>query len=350
MTAATAPTGHVSFSAAIERALDHAMATDPRVFVFGEDVELTRRNQLARFGPARVRNTPISEAAFVGAAVGAAMAGLRPIAELWMVDFVTVALDALLNHAAKVATFSGGAWHVPLVVRAPCGGGYGDAGQHEQALWGLLGGVPGLTVVVPSTPADAAGLLLSAVATDGPVVFLEHKLLAQDLLEPLGRGGRAGLEFDVPAAGAWGSVAAPPAPVPLGVAATRREGSDVTLVSVGVGVHRSLAAAEALASVGIDAGVLDLRTVAPLDTTAVLDAAGRTGAIVVVDEDYAHFGLSGEIAAVVAEAGVACRYARVATAGTLPYARDLEAAALPTVARIVAAGREVVRQHSRVGR
>jgi acetoin:2,6-dichlorophenolindophenol oxidoreductase subunit beta len=341
MTAVTAPAGHVSFSAAIERALDHAMATDPRVIVFGEDVELTRRNQLARFGPARVRNTPISEAAFVGAAVGAAMAGLRPIVELWMIDFVTVALDALMNHAAKVATFSGGAWDVPLVVRAPCGGGYGDAGQHEQALWGLLAGIPGLTVVVPSTPADAAGLLLSAVASDGPVVFLEHKLLAQDLLEPLGRGGRDGLDFDVPADGAWGPVGAPPTPVPIGVARTRRAGADVTLVSVGVGVHRSLAAAEALASVGIDAGVLDLRTVAPLDTTAVLDAAGRTGAIVVVDEDYAHFGLSGEIAAVVAEAGVPCRYARVATAGTLPYARSLEAAALPTVARIVAAGRRV---------
>ncbi|MGZ4210784.1 MAG: alpha-ketoacid dehydrogenase subunit beta, partial [Actinomycetota bacterium] len=159
----------LSFADAIERAVATAMAEDERVVVFGEDVELIRRNLLVRFGPRRVRNTPISESAFLGAAVGAAMAGLRPIVEVMLVDFIGVALDALLNHAAKLETFSGGRWRAPLVVLAACGGGYGDAGQHEQSLWGMLGGIPGLAVVVPSTPADAAGLMLSAIAHDGPV-------------------------------------------------------------------------------------------------------------------------------------------------------------------------------------
>ncbi len=329
------------FDAAIDAAVAEAMATDPRVVVLGEDVHALRAPLLARFGKGRVLAAPISESAFMGAAVGAAMAGLRPIAELMLVDFVGVCLDALLNQAAKVAAFTAGAWTVPLVVRATCGGGYGDAGQHEQALWGLLAGIPGLSVVVPSTPADAYGLMRAALRNDGPVVFLEHKLLSARWLDFMGRGGRETVEFDVPAAGAEGEVE-PGADVPLGVAAVRRRGEDLTIASLGVGVHRALQAADALAREGIHAEVLDLRSVRPLDREAVVASVRRTGRLLVVDEDYREFGLSGELAASALEAGVAPRYARVCVDDTLPYARRLEDAALPNAARIAAAARDLV--------
>jgi pyruvate dehydrogenase E1 component beta subunit len=265
------------------------------------------------------------------------MAGLRPVVELYMVDFLGVCVDALLNHAAKVETLSGGRWTAPVVVRAPCGGGYGDGGQHEQSLWGWLAHIPGLTVVVPSTPADAGGLMLAALRHDGPVVFLEHKLLSESWLEFLGSGGRRSVHYDVPAEGARGRVPRTWEPLPLGEAVLRRQGDDVTLVSVGVGVHRALEAAGILAEEGVSATVLDLRTVAPLDRTAVCDAVARTGRLVVVDEDYEGFGLSGELAAVVMEAGIPARMARVCTQTTIPYARALEDRALPNVERIRAA-------------
>lgn len=252
-----------SFSQAIEGALALAMAGDPRVVVLGEDVRLLRRGAYVRFGADRVLDAPISESALLGTALGAAMAGLRPVVELYFVDFVGVALDQLLNHAAKLEAFTDGRWQAPLVVRAACGGGYGDGGQHEQALWGLLSGVPGLSVVVPSTPADAAGLFLSAVDDPGPVVFLEHKLLSEQWLDYVGGSSRPGVRFDVPALGARGEVADPPVPVPLGVAALRRQGGDLALVSLGVGVHRCLEAAELLEQEGVWAAVLDLRSVAP---------------------------------------------------------------------------------------
>jgi len=327
----------MSFTQAIDDALAQAMASDPRIVVFGEDVPLLRRDLLVRFGPQRVMATPISESAFLGAGVAAAMAGLRPVVELYMVDFLGVCVDALLNHAAKLEVFSGGTWTAPVVVRAPCGGGYGDGGQHEQSLWGWLAHIPGLTVVVPSTPADAGGLMLAALQHDGPVVFLEHKLLSESWREFVGHGGRRSVHYDVPAEGTRGSVPRTWKPLPLGEAVLRRDGADVTLVSVGVGVHRCLEAAERAAGDGISAAVLDLRTVAPLDRAAVRDAAARTGALVVVDEDYEGFGLSGELAAVVMEAGIPARLARVCTQTTIPYARDLEDQTLPNVERIRAA-------------
>jgi pyruvate dehydrogenase E1 component beta subunit len=322
------------FTEAIDEALAHAMAGDRRIIVFGEDVPLLRRNLLVRFGPDRVRGTPISESAFLGAGVAAAMAGLRPVVELYMVDFIGVAMDALLNHAAKLETFSGGTWRAPLVVRAPCGGGYGDGGQHEQSLWGWLAHIPGLEVVVPSTPADAGGLMLAALEHDGPVVFLESKLLSETWLEFLGSGGRRSVEYDVPAEGAHGPVPRVWEPVPLGQAVLRRAGEDVTLVSVGVGVHRALEAAEALGEEGISAGVLDLRTISPLDKATLCEAVAHTGRLLVVDEDYESFGLSGELAAVVLEAGIPVKYARVCTQTTIPYACHLEDETLPNLARI----------------
>jgi len=332
----------LTFTRAIDDALAQAMAADPRIIVFGEDVPLLRRDLLVRFGPRRVRGAPISESAFLGAGVAAAMAGLRPVVEIYMVDFLGVCMDALLNHAAKVNAFSGGKWTAPVVVRAGCGGGYGDGGQHEQSLWGWLAHIPGLTVVVPSTPADAGGLMLAALQHDGPVVFLEHKLLSEAWLESLGSGGRQTVHYDVPAAGAKGPVPERWEPVPLGQAATRRSGDDVTLVGVGVSVHRALAAAQALQAEGISAGVLDLRTVSPLDETSVCAAVAHTGRLLVVDEDYQGFGLSGELAAVVLEAGLSCRYARVCTRTAIPYARHLEDQALPGTERICASARQLV--------
>jgi len=330
------------FTQAIDDALAQAMAADPRIVLFGEDVPLLRRNLLVRFGPKRVRGTPISESAFLGAGVAAAMSGLRPVVELYMADFLGVCLDALLNHAAKLEAFSGGKWAAPLVVRVPCGGGYGDGGQHEQSLWGLLAHIPGLSVVVPSTPADAGGLMLAALEHDGPVAFFEHKLLSEAWLEALGSGARGTVRFDVPAEGAKGAVPRTWKPVPIGRAALRRAGSDATILSVGVGVHLALEAAQTLGTEGISVAVLDLRTVSPLDKAAVCDAVAQTGRLLVVDEDYESFGLSGELSAVVLEAGLACKYGRVCTRSTIPYARRLEEKVLPNRERICAGIRQMM--------
>lgn len=332
----------LSFSAAVEAALAQAMAEDPHVVVLGEDVEMMRRTLHLRFGASRVRNTPVSESAILGAGLGAAMAGLRPVVEIMFVDFVPVAMDMLVNHVAKLEAFSDGDWTAPLVIRAACGGGYGDGGQHQQSLWGMLSGVPGLTVVVPSTPADAAGTMLAAVRHPGPVVFLEHKLLSRAWLEVVGGSPRALVDLDVPVAGTVGEVADPVEPVELGRAALRRGGHDLAMVTLGVGVHRCLEAAELLQAQGLDAAVLDLRWSAPLDVPAVLTLAASTGHVLVVDEDYTRGGLSGEVAAVVAENGVSARFARVTCEGTIPYARSREQQTLPNVSRIVAAARGLV--------
>ncbi len=325
----------MGFAEAIDDALAQAMSIDLRIVVFGEDVHALRGSLFVRFGERRVRPAPISEAAFVGAAVGAAMAGLRPVVEVMMVDFIGVAMDALLNHAAKLEVFSGGKWRAPMVVRVACGGGYGDGGQHEQSLWGWLAHIPGLAVVVPSNPADAGGLMLSAIEHGGPVVFLEHKLLASNMLDFLGSGGRKTVQYDVPAEGTRGPVPDKWSPLPLGKAAVRREGNDITMVSVAVGVHRCIEAAKILEKRGVSAGVVDLRSVSPLDRETLCQAVSASGRLLVVDEDYRDFGLSGELAAVVLEAGIPVRYARVCTEETIPYARELEDNVLPSTRRIV---------------
>jgi pyruvate/2-oxoglutarate/acetoin dehydrogenase E1 component len=333
----------LKFADAIEETLTEAMANDSRIIIMGEDVQAIRANLFVRFGKDRVRNTPISEGAFVGAAVTAAMAGLRPVVEIMLVDFAGVAMDALLNHAAKVEAFSGGRWTVPMVVRSACGGGYGDGGQHEQSLWGWLAHIPGLSVVVPSTAADAGGLMIAAIEHDGPVIFLEHKLLADYWLDGLGAGGRTTVQYSVPEEGARGPVPNEWQALPIGRAATRRNGDDLTLVSVGVGVHRALEAASALEQQAVSAGVIDLRSVSPLDKDTVCGAVAKTGRLLVVDEDYEGFGLSGELAATVLEAGLSVKYGRVCTRGTIPYARELEDQALPNVERIEAAALQLVK-------
>ena len=328
----------LGFDEAIDDALAQAMAADPRVMVIGEDVQMIRHNLLVRFGRERIKSAPISESAFVGAGVTAAMAGLRPVVEVMIVDFIGVAMDALLNHAAKIKSFSGGKWNVPMVVRAACGGGYGDGGQHEQSLWGWLAHIPGLTVVVPSTPADAGRLMLAAIESKDPVIFLEHKLLSATWLDFMGRGGRSTVAFDVPSAGMMGDCPKKWQPLKIGKAVCRREGDDLTLVSVGVGVHRCLEAAQALAKQSISAGVLDLRSVAPLDKEALCQQISKTRRLIVVDEDYQGFGLSGEVAAVALEAGLKFAFTRVCTEQTIPYARHLEDRMLPNTQRICKAG------------
>ena len=332
----------MNFTQAVDDALGLAMVKDPNIIVFGEDIPMLRRNLLVRFGPKRVRDAPISESAFLGAGVAAAMAGLRPVIEFYMVDFLSVAMDALLNHAAKLESFSGGNWTAPLIVRAPCGGGYGDGGQHEQSLWGWLAHIPGLTVIVPSTPADAGGLMMAALQHNNPVVFMEHKLLSESWRDFLGSGGRTTVKYNVPPHGARGPVPRKWEPLEIGKAKLCREGNDLTMVSVGVSVHRALDAARELEKEGISAGVLDLRTVSPFDKESVCETVAATGRLLVIDEDYETFGLSGELAAVVSEAGIPFKFGRVCTQTTIPYDRHREDETLPNVTRICTAVRKLV--------
>jgi len=334
----------LSFADAIEDAIAHAMSNNPDVIILGEDVRMLRMNLFTRFGENRVINTPISESAFLGAGVTAAMAGLRPIVEIMLIDFIGVAIDGLLNHAAKTAFFSGGRWEVPLVVRASCGGGYGDGGQHEQTLWGWLAHIPGLTVVVPSNPADAGGLMLAAIEHDNPVVFLEHKLLADYWRDYLGSGGRDNLDYDVPEEGEKGQVPDKWSPIQFGNAIIKQDGTDLTIVSLGVGVHRSMEAAKLLESKAVSAEVIDLRTVSPLDTFAIINSVSKTGRLLVVDEDYKQFGLSGEIAALALEYSLQFKFGRVCTDQTIPYSHALEKQVIPGTKRIVEMGLKLMKE------
>ncbi|MFX1570209.1 MAG: alpha-ketoacid dehydrogenase subunit beta [Promethearchaeota archaeon] len=325
----------LGFAQAIESVIAKAMEEDENIIILGEDVHGLRPNLFAHFGKKRIVPTPISESAFVGAAVTAAMAGLRPIVEIMIVDFVGVTMDAILNHAAKIHYFSGNNWEVPLVIRTACGGGYGDAGQHEQSLWGWLAHIPGLNIVVPSNPADAGGLMLSSIYENNPVIYFEHKLLSDYWLDFMGSGGRTTVSFDVPEKGIDGEVPDIWKPIPLGKLNKMRDGNDITLVSVGVGVHRSIEVANILEGKGISAEVLDLRCLAPLDIEGLKSSVGKTGALLVIDEDYKNFGLSGEICAILLENEISFKFGRVCTETTIPYSRELEDQVLPNTKRIV---------------
>ncbi|MFX0003586.1 MAG: alpha-ketoacid dehydrogenase subunit beta [Candidatus Hodarchaeota archaeon] len=333
----------MGFAQAIENVIAKAMEEDENVIIMGEDVHGLRLNLFARFGKERVIPTPISESAFVGAAVTAAMAGIRPIAEIMLVDFIGVTMDAILNHAAKISFFSGNKWNVPLVIRTACGGGYGDAGQHEQSLWGWLAHIPGLNIVVPSNPADAGGLMLSSIYADDPVIYFEHKLLADYWLDSMGSGGRTTVSFDVPENGLEGEVPDKWEPLPLGKLKQIKEGNDITLVSVGIGVHRSIEAAKILEEKGISAEVLDLRCLNPLDIEELKNSVEKTSAILVIDEDYKSYGLSGEISAMLLENGLTFKFGRVCTENTIPYSRELENQVLPNKERIVNKALEILK-------
>lgn len=324
----------MTFAEAIESSIRQAMTADDDVFIIGEDVHTLRRNLYTQFGNKRVKTTPISEAGFVSASVGAAMAGLRPIAEIMLVDFSGVAMDAILNHAAKTYFFSGDNWNIPIVIRAACGGGYGDGGQHEQSLWGWFAHIPGLVVVVPSNPEDAGALMLSAIEYDHPVIYLEHKMLADYWLDAMGIGGRETISFEIPMLGARDQVPDKWETVELGTARTLRGGTDVTIISLGLSVHYCSDVALELEEQNISAEVIDLRFVTPLDIDTIIDSVNKTGKVVIVDEDYTYFGLTGEIAAVLAEHDVNYRFRRVGTEQTIPFNHQRELRVLPNRERI----------------
>lgn len=323
----------LNMSRVVALTLQHLMSEDERIMVLGEDVGGmggvfgSTRNLMRRFGAERVIDTPISEQSFVGMAVGLAQAGLRPVVELMFVDFIGSCLDQVYNHMAKNHYMSGGKVQVPLVLKTAVGS-IGDAAQHSQVLSGTLAHLPGLKIAFPSSPGDAHGLLRSAMASDDPVVFFEHKKLL------LTKGGE--LPYQAPS---------PTGPIPLGRASVIREGADITIAASGWMVQESILAADLLAVEGIGAEVIDLRTIVPLDVDTVEQSAKRTGSLLVVDEDYLSFGVSGELIAAIAERnpGAAIRYGREALADVpIPASRPLEDAVLPSAESIAAGARRMI--------
>ena len=317
----------LTMSRAMVEAIAHEMREDEEVFYMGEDVADyggifdSTEGLLDEFGYDRVMDVPISETAYLGAAVGAAQAGMRPIAELMFVDFFGVAMDQIYNQMAKNTYMSGGSVNVPMVLTAAVGGTYNDAGQHSQTLYGTFAHLPGMKVVVPSTAYDAKGLMHNAIRDDDPVVYLFHKRLMGIGWMPAPEGPKTPVpETDYT--------------IPFGSADVKREGADVTVVTLGLHVHRALEAAESLADDGIDAEVVDLRTLVPLDTETVVDSVRKTGNLVVVDEDYRSFGVTGEIVASVADEALDDLSAveRVALPDVpIPYARPMENEVIPDV-------------------
>ncbi len=331
-------TRRLSTAKAIQEALAQRMAADEDVVVLGEDVGAyggifsSTTGLLDRFGPTRVLDTPISETAFIGLGIGAAVEGMRPVVELMFADFFGVCMDQIYNHMAKIHYESGGTVRVPMVLMTAAGGGYSDGAQHSQCLWGTFAHLPGMRVVVPSNPYDAKGLMTAAIVSDDPVVYLFHK-------------GVMGLGWMAKNRRSIGAVPEQEYVVPFGKARTVRAGTDVTVVTLSLSVHHSLDVAEALADEGISVEVIDLRTLVPLDRDAIVESVARTHRLVVVDEDYRSFGLSGEVIATVAERepGLLHRVARVCEPDVpIPYARQLEHAVLPTPSRIEAAIRGVL--------
>jgi len=314
----------VAYWQALQQALREEMTRDECVFLMGEDIGVyggafgVTRDLLAEFGPERVRCTPISEAGIVGTAIGAAVTGMRPVVEIMFMDFITLAMDQIANHAAKFRYMYGPQVRVPLVIRTPAGGGRCYGATHSQSLEALFLHVPGLKVVAPSTPADAAGLLKASIRDDNPVLFVEHKRLYAET----------------------GAVT-PDEPVPpIGCAVVRREGADVTLVSYSYHVSVALAAAQELARDGIEAEVVDLRTLAPMDTEAIVTSVRKTGRLVCVEEGTRTGGVGAEVTARVAEHAYEYLDApvrRVAAADVpIPYSRPLEDAMLPGEAAVLA--------------
>jgi pyruvate dehydrogenase E1 component beta subunit len=320
----------ITYRDALREALAEALRRDPRVFLMGEDVGAyggcyaVSRGLLAEIGPERIRDTPLSESAFVGAGIGAALGGMRPIVEIMTVNFSLLALDQIVNNAATLLHMSGGQLAIPLVIRMTTGAGRQLAAQHSHSLEGWFAHVPGLRVVAPATLEDARGMLSTALEDPDPVLIFEHNQLYAL------RGALA------PDAGA----------VDLDRAAVRRAGRDVTLVGYGGTLPKALAAAEQLAAEGVDAEVIDLRTLRPLDSATVLASVARTRRAVLVDEGWRTGSLAAELAARIGEEifyELEAPVARVCSAEVpMPYARHLEQAALPQVDGIVAAARRTL--------
>ena len=329
----------ITYREAVREAMCEEMRRDESVFLMGEDIGAygggfgVSAGMLKEFGPERIRETPISETAFVGAGVGAAITGMRPIVDLMFSDFMAVCYDQIINQAAKMHFMFAGKVSVPMVIRGAAGGGTGAAAQHSQSLEQMYCHVPGLKVVVPSTPYDAKGLLKTAIRDDNPVIFLEQKKL-----------------YSVK-----GAVPEEEYTIPLGKADVKQEGSDVTLITYGRMVPYCLAAAERLAGEGIEAEVLDLRSLSPLDRPAIVASVQKTHRAVVVHEAVEFAGFGGEIVSVIMDSGAFYQLkAPVKRVGGLfcpvPFSPNLEKETFPTTERIEAAVRAVCKGQRSGGR
>ena len=288
----------------------------------------TTRGLLEEFGKSRIRDTPISETAFISAAVGAAQDGMRPVVELMFVDFFGVCFDAIYNLMAKNIYFSGGNVKVPMVLMTSTGGGYSDAGQHSQCLYSSFAHLPGMKVVSPSNAFDAKGLMTAALRDDNPVIYMFHK-------------GLQGMGWLGTEPGAQNNTPEERYEVEIGKAKIVREGSDVTIVGLAMGVHNALKAADKLHEQGVSAEVVDLVSLVPLDRETVINSVAKTGRLIVVDEDYHSYGVSGEIIATVTEHDISSLKAapkRVAYPDVpIPFARNMEQFCLPNPEKVVAA-------------
>ena len=315
----------MTMAEALGEALAEELSRDPTVFLMGEDVgrpggvyNVTKGLQ-DEFGEERVMDTPISEAGFAGVGVGAALTGMRPVVEIMFNDFMGLAMDQIVNQAAKLRYMTGGQAKVPLVIRTTMGSGRGAAAQHSQSLQAWVAHIPGLKVVMPSTPADAKGLLKSAIRDDNPVIFFEDKM-SYKLTGPVSVGEYL---------------------IPLGLADVKRIGDDVTLVATSSMVQVALAAADLLAADGIHAEVVDPRTLKPLDKETILKSVMKTGRAVVIDEGYLSYGVTAEIASIIADEAFDYLDAPVKRIGAadvpVPIARPLELAAIPDEAQVVRA-------------
>ena len=315
----------LTYAQALNDALREEMRADPRVFVMGEDIGLhggifrVTKDLLDEFGHERVRDTPISESGFVGLGIGAALAGMRPVVELLFMDFALVAADQIVNQAAKLRYMAGGTVSVPIVIRAQQGGGRGNGAQHSQSFEAWLAQVPGLIVVAPATPADAKGLLKSAIRAGNPVIFIEHKLLYNTK----------------------GEVPEGEYTIPIGQADVKRVGRDITIVSFSRTLLLALEAAEQLSQQGVEAEVIDLRTIEPLDMKTILQSVKGTARLLVVHESHANCGIGAEIIARVYEQAPDALVTPARRLGAkhvpIPVAEPLENAVLPQPADIVRA-------------
>jgi acetoin:2,6-dichlorophenolindophenol oxidoreductase subunit beta len=332
-TAQETSTRTLSYSEAIREAMVIAMEADPTVILMGEDIGVyggafqVTLDLIDQFGPDRVMDTPISELGGAGVAVGAALTGLKPIFEFQFSDFATLAMEQIVNQAAKLRYMLGGEASVPVVFRMPAGSGTGAAAQHSQSLEAWFGHVPGLKVIQPSTPEDAKGMLLAALADPDPVLVFEHKLLYK-------------MKGEVPA-GHYTT--------PIGKAAVRRTGSDLTIVAASIMVHRALEAAEQLAAEGVSAEVIDLRSIRPIDHETILASVRKTGRLLIVYEGVKSYGIGAEISAMVAESDafdfLDAPILRLGGAeAPIPYNPGLERAAVPQVETILSAAQRLARR------
>ena len=321
----------ITYLEAVREAMSIEMRKNDDVFLMGEDIGVyggafgVSRGMIEEFGPERIRNTPISEAGIAGAAVGSALTGMRPIMELQFSDFITIALDQIVNQAAKLRYMYGGKGKVPMVVRTPSGSGTGAAAQHSQSLEAWVTHIPGLKVVQPSTAYDAKGLLKAAMDDDNPVIFYEHKLLYKTSSE----------------------VPEEEYSIPLGKAEVKREGTDITIVATAIMVHKALEAAAELEKEGISVEVVDPRTLVPLDTETIIESVAKTGHLVVVHEAVKRGGFGGEIASMIAESEafdyLDAPIKRLGGVETpIPYNPELEKAAIPQIPDIVNAVKETL--------